>query len=104
MRTIDADRLLTWFDHHYDDEEVTVGFVSGLIKEQPTIEARPKTGEWIEEEDDTYTIHTHCSVCGELAPLICRSNDHGLHLYGKTLKTKYCPNCGSLLLGGEEDG
>jgi hypothetical protein len=42
-RYIDADALMTWFDNHYDDEEVTVGFVSGLIKEQQT--AKPQ--QWI---------------------------------------------------------
>lgn len=42
MRLIDADALMTWFNNHYDDEEVTVGYISGLIKEQPTIEEHKK--------------------------------------------------------------
>ena len=37
MRLIDADALMTWFDEHYDDEIVTVGYVTGLIKDEPTI-------------------------------------------------------------------
>ena len=38
MRLIDADALITWFEEHFDDEYVTVGFVTGLIKDEPTIE------------------------------------------------------------------
>ena len=41
MRLIDADALLTWFDNHYDHKFVTVGFVTGLIKDEPTIEPEP---------------------------------------------------------------
>lgn len=47
MRLINGDALLTWFDEHYDDEIVTVGYVAGLIKDEPTIEPEPKTGKWI---------------------------------------------------------
>ena len=47
MRLIDADALITWFDDHYDDEQVTVGFVVGLIKDEPTIEPQRKRGKWI---------------------------------------------------------
>ena len=42
-RLIDADALMTWFDEHYDDEIVTVGYVTGLIKDEPTIEPEPLT-------------------------------------------------------------
>ena len=36
-RLIDEDVLLTWFNDHYDDEAVMVGFVIGLIKDELTV-------------------------------------------------------------------
>lgn len=39
MRLIDADALMTWLDNCYDDEQVSIGFVVGLIKDTPTINA-----------------------------------------------------------------
>lgn len=81
-RLIDANALMTWFDNHYDDEEVTVGFVSGLIKEQPTIEERKK-GEWIRKKsviDCATFVGDECSECGYF-----KSMGHA----------NYCPNCGA---------
>lgn len=39
-RYIDADKLMTWFDDHYDFEEFSVGYISGIIREQPTAPVR----------------------------------------------------------------
>ena len=53
-------------------------------------------GKWIVEKPNSYTSITKCSVCGGSAPLICKSDDYyGVHMYGETQMTKYCPNCGA---------
>jgi len=103
-RLIDADALITWFDEHYDDEYVTVGFVTGLIKDEPTIEPERKKGCWISV--DSYTafggdemlwmshgnpiaLH-YCSEC---------KNDAYAGEDGEDLLTDFCPNCGADMRG-----
>ena len=38
-RYIDADKLRTWFESHSVWDEFTVGYIMGLIDEQPTVDA-----------------------------------------------------------------
>ena len=63
MRLIDADVLITWFNDHYDDEEFSVGYISGLIKDAPTIEPQRIKGKWI--QDNYYDTKFVCDKCGE---------------------------------------
>lgn len=41
MRLIDADALMKWANDHYDFEVYTVGYISDLIKDSPTVDAVP---------------------------------------------------------------
>ena len=45
MRLIDADKLRMWFESHSVWDEFPVGYIMGLIDEQPTVDAIPV--EWI---------------------------------------------------------
>lgn len=74
MRLIDADVLITWFNDHYDDEEFSVGYISGLIKDAPTVDIptvdAPTVGEIIQRFSD-YQIEwlkSHCDL--ELEPML----------------------------------
>ena len=66
MRLIDADALMAWFNDHYDDEQVSVGFVSGLIKDAPTIDAvevvrcRDCRHSRVYQTDSNGTMQTYC--------------------------------------------
>lgn len=92
MRPIDADALLTWFNNHYDDEEVTVGYVSGLIKEQPTIDAAPKRGTWeLIREEDNGDVFYRCTACG--------AGD----IHHPDVKVPYCWKCGARMDAGEDE-
>lgn len=88
---IDADALLKKFN--IDDMETVNGCVPILIARE-TIERAPAAdvapvvhGRWI--EDDTGIMH-YCSEC---------------HKYNgsTTYMPKYCPNCGALMDGKDED-
>ena len=46
-RLINADELIAWFENHSVYDEFPVGYIMGLIDEQPTVDAIPV--EWIEE-------------------------------------------------------
>ena len=99
MRQIDADALLTWFDEHYDDEIVTVGYVTGLIKDEPTIEPEQEDGEWIYGEHDVAMCDGYrCNKCGFFVPWDYR---HKSIDYIKDYH--FCPNCGTKMenYGGE---
>lgn len=88
MRCINADELLSWFNNHFDDEMiVTIGYVTGLINDSPTIDPERKTGKWIDD--------CECSVCHWI------NEDDG----GDTLLTyyNYCPNCGTKMEEGEQE-
>ena len=41
-KLIDADVLMTWFNGNYDDEDVSVAYVLGIINEQPEAVVRCK--------------------------------------------------------------
>ena len=41
MRLIDADKLRAWFESHSVWDEFPVGYIMGLIDEQPTVDAVP---------------------------------------------------------------
>ena len=65
-----------------------------LLKEQEAVEQ--KTGHWVEQQINSYTRSTTCSVCGGSAPFVFVSADrYGRNGCGKDELTKYCPNCGA---------
>ena len=90
MKLIDKDALMMWLDNHYDDEEVTVGFVSGLIKEQPTIEER-KVGKWRYSRNISSISYSDmmitCDQCG-----YTKERSHGDVF-------NFCPSCGAKMEG-----
>lgn len=94
MRCINADELLSWFDNHYDDEIVTVGYVSGLIKDSPTVEPERKTGKWIRhpERKNIFGGKTiECSECGTRL------------LTQYVEDEKYCRSCGAKMGEGDQE-
>ena len=93
MRCINADELLSWFDNHYDDEIVTVGYVSGLIKDSPTVEPERKTGKWIDQDEGAF-YPIECSECHKV-PL--------LDAYGDCVCSDFCPHCGAKMDGGGQE-
>lgn len=50
-RLIDADALRAWFSDHSVYDEFPVGYIMGLLDDQPTVEAIPI--EWIHEYIET---------------------------------------------------
>ena len=62
-RMIDADKLMAWFDNYYDFEEFSVGYISGIINEQPTVDAvevvRCRDCKWFEQNGSKE--HGNCS-------------------------------------------
>ena len=80
MRLIDADVLITWFNDHYDDEEFSVGYISGLIKDAPTIEPQRMRGRWVIVDENVC-----CSECGS-----------------PNMEYNFCPNCGADMRGDEK--
>lgn len=55
----------------------------GAIEELPPVTTQPKTGHWIEDEDE---MKVWCSEC-------CEENDGC---------SKYCPNCGAKMVERQE--
>lgn len=97
MRLIDADALMKWLNNHYDDEQVSIGYVSEHVKEQPTVDAVPverdipkaPTDQLLEE--DGYgawgSLYGNCPNCGE-------------SVYEEQ---NYCEKCGQRLNWGKEE-
>lgn len=98
MRLIDGDALIKWLDNYYDSEKFTVGHISNMVKDMPTIEER-KRGHW--ERHNTYygddvsgsiDPDWRCSECGGQA------NVNAWCLYDLT---DFCPHCGADMRKGE---
>ena len=51
-RLIEADKLRAWFESHSVWDEFPVGYIMGLIDEQPTVEAIPV--EWLKSHMITH--------------------------------------------------
>ena len=81
MALINADELMEWCNNHYDFEVYTVGYISNLIKDMPTVDAEPvRHGYWIRWRDLNGIKRCKCSEC--------------IVSYGN-MDTPYCPNCGA---------
>ena len=88
MRLIDADALFPYGAVPYiaDDGFETADKIYGIIKNAPTIEARPVVrGEWI---DGFFKDTVECSVCFEKGVCKCYETRHN-----------FCPNCGADMRG-----
>lgn len=89
-RLIDADALRAWFSNHSVYDEFPVGYIMGLLDDQPTVDAVPvRHGKWMPREEgavypfwERYT----CSACGKHAD-----------------DTEYCPHCGARMVEDETD-
>lgn len=95
MRLIDADKLENIIKYAYNafaDESPenvhkSIGATLNIVKEMPTIEAEPvRHGEWIKCFGNRYIFCIY--VCSE-----CKCPN--------PMKTKYCPNCGAKMDGGD---
>lgn len=78
MRLIDADALIAYCYEEWIPLNVDA------VNEQPTIEER-KTGEWIKNDNGTYS----CSICKSWIP-------EEQHFYAR-----YCLYCGADMRGGK---
>ena len=97
MRLIDADKLENIIKYAYDafagesPENVhkSIGATLNIVKEMSTIKDEPiKHGKWIKRFGNRYMFYIYdCSKCECPNPM----------------KTKYCPNCGAKMDGGEEN-
>lgn len=96
MALINADELMEWCNNHYDFEVYTVGYISNLIKDMPTVDAEPvRHGKWINREYGLKRDGRHypfweryeCSVCG-----------------AKADESDYCPNCGAKMDAERKEG
>ena len=90
MRLIDADKLKAHYAWWKDGKrEMTMDEAKSdfdtIIDLQPTTEAEPKHGRWINAEYKPY--EATCSVCG---------------VRQRLERDNYCPNCGARMDGGEE--
>lgn len=60
-KLIDADVLMAWFSYHYDDEDVSVGYVTGIIEELPEAVVRCRDckfyGEMLPKKDTRMICH-----------------------------------------------
>lgn len=91
MRLIDADALnIKIYARGFDDIKDTQA-VERMIREAPTVNAEPvRYGEWGKEVivgyDGINPVYARpCSECGYEM---------------KRLATRYCPNCGARMMGG----
>lgn len=65
------------------------------IMNLPSVEPKAKTGHWCEQNDDYYDWY-ECSECGYGSEgEMQKSSEHDV-------RTKFCPNCGSLMRGVED--
>ena len=80
----------------------SITLAKAIVNEIPSAEPERKKGKWIDEKINSYTSRTYCSECGSSAPFVYESDDYyGNHAHGETAKTKFCPNCGADMRGGE---
>ena len=100
-RYIDADKFKVWFDNHYDDEEFTVGYIVGILEEQPTADVRENVhGKWIyyETENDRYD-EIKCPFCKKTYTVDAyRIDDIGF----TATDFNFCPNCGADMRGNTD--
>ena len=92
MRLIDADNILDFIDdaiktaHGIGLRPAAALYLKKRIEDEPTIDP-VKHGRWEE-----YCGDLNCDKCGAIVE----------HFGIKKGKWNYCPNCGSLMDGGEE--
>lgn len=100
MRLIDADALIEDFNklNEWIDIDEEAEIVS-LINNAPTVQAKPRTGEWIEVEvfPEVYDIEgvktwgseMQCDQCGF----------KHIAIEGRITQYNFCPNCGADMRG-----
>lgn len=98
MRLIDADALEP--DADYDDGDYWAVSMAQIYN-APTIEPERKTGKWLMDGEKYGELMWRCSECrvSEVVPT-ATSFVSGI-VYPQW---KFCPNCGSRMDGGEQDG
>jgi hypothetical protein len=116
QRLIDADAFKKYLKEKFKDvkdqfqtekmrsfaQTITNAFCRD-IDEQPTVDAAPVVhGEWVECDDLESAMKGKvvCSNCKEPQQSIEISNEY---IRFKNQKTRYCPNCGAIMDGKEQD-
>ena len=82
-------------------DEFPVGYIMGLIDEQPTVDAAPVVhGRWIDYDEAYSYAEIQCSVCLKTyhGDDLCSVGDNTLLGF-----PHYCPHCGARM-DGEHDG
>lgn len=98
MRLIDANLLVSDLAHSPDYSAAVFQKIAKIVHDSPTVDAVEVVhGEWTTIEDDWMmdTIYK-CSVCKEEFVTVDGTPAENLW--------NYCPNCGALMDGGNEDG
>lgn len=77
-KLIDADVLMTWFNDNYDDEDVSVGYVSRIIGEQPEAVVRCKDCKHVERarSEEAARKFGQIYICGQHVFLNPKTNDY----------------------------
>ena len=122
MRLIDADALMEnlsvrymteifpdWFEMPLEVRE-KIGLLGSTFKQAilnaPIIDAEPvRHGRWVVDD----LGHTYCSKCGERLPFLhCYADEPNSDFdeeWDEEIKeTRYCPNCGTKMGGGDHNG
>lgn len=95
MRPIDADYVKSKLNKSALGGHLYY-YVCGVIDDAPTIEAEPvKHAHWEEKQDMNGDTYYQCTNCKEDFVLVEGTPKDNLYYY--------CPNCGAIMNGGENE-
>lgn len=89
--TLDAmcELMHHWFGGNLKDE------IREIKRELEKLPSAERVGKWIEIENKWGGLEIRCSECGAQVPR---------DVWGNTMQSAYCPNCGARMTEGEENG
>lgn len=91
----EAIRVLKENCSHWDTNVMLIDIATDLLKKLPSVTPTRKKGEWIKKNNDYFDWY-ECSECGY--------GSDGEMKYNRLcdVRTKFCPDCGSQNLKGED--